>query len=79
MTAPSYLDDLLAPHKLPRELRSTSNGSLKVPRSRTTLYGDRAFSVSAPQLWNDLPLDVRNAPALFIFKTRLKSHLFGKF
>ena len=77
--APSYLDDLLAPHELPRELRSTSTGSLKVPRSRTTSYGDRAFSISAPQLWNDLPLDVRNAPTLSIFKTKLKSHLFGKF
>ena len=77
--APSYLHDLLTPHELPRELRSTSTGNLKVPRSRTTSYGDRAFSVSAPQLWNELPPDVRNAPTLSIFKTRLKTHLFGKF
>ncbi len=77
--APTYLKELLAPHELPRELRSTSSGNLKVPRSRTTSYGDRAFSVAAPQLWNKLPQEVRNAPTLEIFKTELKTHLFHKF
>jgi hypothetical protein len=77
--APAYLNELLAPHDLPRELRSTSIGNLEVPRSRTTSYGDRAFSIAAPQLWNELPLDVRNATSVTNFKTQLKTHLFRKF
>ena len=77
--APSYLCDLLAPRELPRELRSSSMGILEVPRSRTTTYGDRAFSIAAPQLWNELPHDVKSAPTLPLFKTKLKTHLFDKF
>ena len=77
--APSYLTDLLTPLELPHDLRSISNGKLKVPRSRTVSYGDRAFSVAAPQLWNELPLDIRNASSLSLFKTKLKTHLFEEF
>ena len=77
--APSYLCELLIPRNLPRELRSSSSCNFKVPRSRTTSYGDRAFSVAAPQLWNDLPPEIRDAPTLSTFKTKLKTHLFSKF
>ena len=77
--APSYLCDLLIIRELPRELRSTSMCNLKIPRSRTTSYGDRAFSVAAPKLWNELPPEIRDAPTLPLFKTMLKTHLFKKF
>ena len=77
--APSYLCELLIPRNIPRELRSSSTCNFKIPRSRTTSYGDRAFSVAAPQLWNDLPPEIRDAPTLSTFKTKLKTHLFSKF
>ena len=77
--APPYLCELLSLRELPRELRSSSDINLLVPRSRTTSYGDRAFSVAAPQLWNKLPSDIREAPTLAMFKSKLKTHLFGKF
>ena len=31
-------------------------------------YGDRAFSVVGPKLWNGLPLDIRNSNSVDIFK-----------
>ena len=59
---PDYITNLLKPmseaHTL--NLRSKENGTLYVPRSRTSLY-DGSFSWSAPRLWNSLPQTVRNA------------------
>jgi len=39
--------------------------------------GDRAFAVAAPQLWNQLPQDIRSATSIAIFKTRLKTHFYS--
>jgi len=49
---------------------------LEVPRSKRRSRGDRAFSVAAPTLWNSLPVAVRTAGSLSIFKSLLKTHLF---
>ena len=43
--------------------------------SRLRSYGDGAFSVSAPTLWNRLPADIRNASSLEHLKSVLKTHL----
>ena len=77
--APSYLSELLLPCELHRELRSSCMGNLEIPRTRTVTYGDRAFSAVAPRLWNELPLEIRNAQTVTIFKTDLKTHLFQQF
>ena len=70
---PEYITNLLKPisetHN--RILRSSVNGTLAVPRSRTSLY-DKSFSISAPRLWNSLPSTVRNATSLDSFKKGLK-------
>ena len=42
------------PFKLRRHLRSEAKGLLDEPRTRLK-FGDRAFSISAPRLWNALP------------------------
>ena len=42
-----------------RNLRSSSQVQLLVPRYRKKRSGRRGFSVSAPQLWNVLPADIR--------------------
>ena len=44
--------------------------------SRLKSYGDSAFSVAAPTLWNKLPADIRNGSSLEIFQSVLKTHLF---
>ena len=44
--------------------------------SRLKSYGDCAFSVAAPTLWNKLPANIRNASPLENFKSLLKTHLF---
>ena len=39
-------------------------------------FGDRAFSVAAPKLWNELPKNIRDISSISVFKTAFKTHLF---
>jgi len=59
------------------QLRSASKGDLVVPRTRLKL-GERAFRVSAPRLWNELPPDIMKSSTLATFKKHLKTFLFCK-
>lgn len=76
-SAPSYLAELIIPYCPPRALRSASLYQLYVPASRLKSYGNRAFSVFAPRLWNSLPLSIRSAQSLGQFRSLLKTHLFS--
>ena len=73
---PSYISDLLAPisQTLNHTLRSSTNGSLAVPRSKTALF-DRSCSSSAPRLWNQLPESVRKVTSLNVFKRNVKEYI----
>ncbi len=73
--APSYLSDLLVRHVPSRSLRSSDLALLTVPRTRSKYKGDRAFVVIGPNLWNKLPLAIRMAPTLTIFRSKLKNNL----
>ncbi len=59
-----------------RSLRSADQLSLNVPKTKRKLRGDHAFAVAAPKLWNDLPLSIRQASSLSLFKSTLK-HIFS--
>ena len=72
--APEYITCLLKPYNPPRMLRSKNMSLLCQPRSKHS-WGDRAFSIAAPRLWNALPADIRNSPTLAHFKGSLKTHL----
>ena len=73
---PEYITNLLKPvsETHSRSLRSSVNGTLSVPRSRTSLF-DRSFSSSAPRIWNSLPISVRNSSTLNGFKNSVKEVL----
>ena len=74
--APMYLSQLLVPYVPRRDLRSADKLLFCQPSYRTKSYGSRAFSVSAPCLWNKLPMDIKCSPSTAIFKRKLKTHLF---
>ena len=57
---PVYIRNMLQPSRKVRTLRSSDLDQLNVPRVRTAV-GNRAFSVAAPRLWNELPLEIRSA------------------
>ena len=78
--APRYLSDMCKPiTSLSRRqsLRSDTTSDLVIPRVRRATYGCRAFSVSGPVCWNDLP-DYLKSPDLSFdrFKRQLKTFLF---
>ena len=75
--SPSYITDLL--HIKPPgryAMRSDDQHLLLVPRTKCKTFGDRAFAVAGPRVWNSLPLTVRNSVNVDTFKTNLKSFLF---
>ena len=76
---PEYISNLLKPtfetHN--RNLRSATNGSLSVPRSRTSLF-DRSFSATAPKLWNSLPKEITTASSLENFKQLAKTNFMNR-
>ncbi|KAL7871596.1 hypothetical protein SRHO_G00065790 [Serrasalmus rhombeus] len=75
--APSYLRSMVKARSVPRDLRASSTARLDPPSSRSQgKHASRLFSVLAPRWWNELPLSVRTAESLAVFKHRLKTHLF---
>ncbi|KAK0149958.1 hypothetical protein N1851_009282 [Merluccius polli] len=67
---PPYLSDLLHTATPARSLRSSSPLHLTVPPAHLNTMGSRAFSRSAPQLWNSLAPHIRNTYSLLLFKTK---------
>ena len=74
--APRYLELLVTSYHPSRSLRSSSQLLLKEKRARNKNYGDRAFSVYAPKLWNALPLPLRTCVSACDFKAALKTYYF---
>ena len=60
----------------PTILTCRSQYLLRIPQTHLKTYGDRAFSVVVPRLWNALPMDIKLSPSVSVFKNRLKMHLF---
>jgi hypothetical protein len=67
--APSYLSGLI---------KYNSGGGRDVSLFCPTDNSPRAFSMAAPRLWNDLPLEIKECMDIKVFKSKLKSHLFRK-
>ena len=76
--APPYLKELLTPKPATRNLRSDSSNLLMVPKTKLRTMGDRAFSSTAPSLWNSLPDHLRASQSTNQFKRGLKTFLFSK-
>ena len=71
------LSSTLKAKLLSRSLRSSQATQLIVPRYNLKTAGARAFSTAAPKIWNNLPINLRQAATLSAFKTKLKTHLFN--
>lgn len=75
--ASTYLSGLFHSYQPDRSLRSSKQSFPEVPRSRSKLRGDRAFSVAGRKLWKSLPQHITSAPSLELFlKSLLKTHCF---
>ena len=75
-TATSYVTGML--HRKPLHTRSSSYTMplLNRPAHSKATLGDRSFSFASSSVWNSIPNDVRCAPSLSSFMSRLKTYLF---
>ena len=77
--APSYLIDMIVSvSKEPgrRHLRSAAHGDLVVTASRTKTLGPRAFAISGPDSWNNIPVALCDTALSFHeFCVKLKTEL----
>ena len=78
--APRYISDLVVPvvsDAAGRRLRSANSLNIVRPRTRIK-FGDRGFSIAAPDAWNSLALEIKTAPSLCVFTEKFKTELFKK-
>lgn len=71
--SPVYINNLLVRYE---HLRSTDKYLLQISQTHLKTYGDRAFLVATPRVWNALPMEIKLRPSVSVFKNRLKTHLF---
>ena len=66
--APEYIPNMVTYYDPNREDRRPKGQKKKiVPKSNLVTYGDKAFQVAAPTLWNSLPPNIRTIDNLDIF------------
>src|SRR4029434_1105548 len=73
---PSVIANSLVKYLPSRTLRLSSAVLLEGPSNSRKKIGHTAFVNYAPVLWNILPIDIREASSLNIFKRKLKTYLF---
>ena len=76
--APLYLRELLVKQANTMTLRSNTKNLLQIPHTNLKRFVDRAFCAYAPQLWNELPDNIKAAESVQNIKKQLKPLLFQK-
>ena len=66
---PNFLNDIFKFHQSSYDLRNEAYSSKK---PNTVIYGTETVSYRCSQIWNNLPIEVRNANNLEIFKRQIK-------
>ena len=72
---PRYLYDIIKLKENTRLLRSSNSLLLSNQKCNLDTYGKRRFSVSAPVLWNNLPLHLRRCNSIKTFKKAVTNYL----
>ena len=73
---PTYLRSRITSKIFRRALRSSADDRQLEPCSSHTKIGSRALRCAAPAMWNCLLYEMRAAPSVSIFRSRLKTHYF---
>ena len=74
--APEYLTDFIQEYRPVCNLRSSFKQKLVPSSVSTNSYAHRSFHHASPELWNKLPLHIKNSRTLNQFKSSLKTYLF---
>ena len=76
--SPEYLKQMLQIRNSNYNIRSISTEAktLVVPSVKRKTFASRSFAVSGPEVWNSLPVSIRNICDFKSFKRKLKTHYF---
>ena len=77
MDEPVYLSNCISPYIPTRNLRSSGQSYLTIPKPRLKTYGYRSFEYTAASLWNQLPDNILTCTELSTFKCSLKTYFFS--
>ena len=69
---PGYISEVIVEHRPVYNLRSADNNLLVIPRAKTKI-AYRAFRVSAPTIWNTLPLSLRSKTTTSSFRNKVNT------
>ena len=70
-SGPRYLEDISKFYHQSRTSRDHLR--LEEPNFNMKTYGQRAFSVGAPRLWNKLPFEIRACSDVNLFKSKFEN------
>ena len=72
---PDYMKDIFVKNENPYDLRDNSrhNNDLENPRFKAFTYGECSLRVLGPNIWNALPIELKNSESLFTFKKLIKT------
>ena len=73
---PPSLHRCLKLKSMPLNTRSNNQLQLQHPPVGSNNYGRRAFSYTAPTVWNMIPYCIRSAPSVMSFRKQLKTYYF---
>ena len=73
---PFYICEMLHWYHPSRPLRSAAYPSLVPNKNKTVKFGRRLCDTATAVLWNNLPVHLRCAESVVVFKKQLKTHLF---
>ena len=76
--SPSYMSELITKYVPSRALRSGGSSLIVKTMAKYKTLGERAFSINASDVWNSLPLELKNCTSINTFKKNLKTYLFRK-
>ena len=75
--APKYICDRVKPanKRHSRETRFAKQNNVVVHLAKNT-FASRTFINSSTSIWNNLPVNLKQAQSLLLFKNSLKRHVF---
>ena len=76
--SPSYMSELISKYVPSRALKSGGSSLIVKTMAKYKTLGERAFSINASDVWNSLPLELKNCTSINTFKKNLKTYLFRK-
>ena len=68
--SPSFMNSLFSTRTMPYNLRN--NSDFKKENIRTVTYGSETFSFRGPEIWDIIPLEMKQSVSLSIFKKKIR-------